>query len=103
MARLDDLDAAWLERSAAARANGATLKYVASVPAEGPIRVGVQEVADSLLGALQGENVVIMRTARPGEPAHHRRPRRGRRRHRRRHDRGYAGAVDVGGNATLRE
>jgi len=66
MARLDDLDAAWLERSGAARANGATLKYVASVPAEGPIKVGVQEVAtDSLLGALQGpENVVIMRTAR---------------------------------------
>jgi homoserine dehydrogenase len=63
---LDDQDAAWLERSAAARANGATLKYVASVPAEGPIKVGVQEVStDSLLGALQGpENVVIMRTAR---------------------------------------
>ena len=66
MDRLDDLDAAWLERSAAARANGATLKYVASVPADGPIRVGVQEVpTSSLLGALQGpENVVIMRTAR---------------------------------------
>src|SRR5215216_7716008 len=43
--RLDGLDAAWLERSGAARANGATLKYVASVPAEGPIKVGVQEVS----------------------------------------------------------
>ncbi len=66
MDRLDDLDAAWLERSAAARAHGATLKYVASVSAEGPIKVGVQEVSTaSLLGALQGpENVVIMRSAR---------------------------------------
>lgn len=66
MDRLDDLDAAWLERSRAARDQGATLKYVAAVPAAGPIRVGVQEVPTaSLLGALQGpENVVIMRTAR---------------------------------------
>lgn len=66
MDRLDDLDAAWQARSAAAHANGATLKYVASVPAEGPITVGVQEVPiASLLGALQGpENVVVMRTAR---------------------------------------
>ena len=48
------------------RASGATLKYVATVPAEGPIAVGVREVpTSSLLGALQGpENVVVIRTAR---------------------------------------
>ena len=53
-------------RVEAARAAGATLKYVATVPAVGPIAVGVREVsASSLLGALQGpENVVVIRTAR---------------------------------------
>lgn len=64
--RLEELDAAWMRRAEAARTNSATLKYVATVPADGPIAVGVREVPlSSLLGALQGpENVIVMRTAR---------------------------------------
>ena len=64
--RVDELDAEWARRADAARAAGATLKYVATVPAEGPIAVGVREVStSSLLGALQGpENIVVIRTAR---------------------------------------
>jgi homoserine dehydrogenase len=64
--RVGELDAEWVRRAEAARAAGATLKYVATVPAAGPIAVGVREVStDSLLGALQGpENVVVIRTAR---------------------------------------
>jgi homoserine dehydrogenase len=64
--RVGELDAEWTQRAEAARASGATLKYVATVPATGPIAVGVREVsASSLLGALQGpENVVVIRTAR---------------------------------------
>ncbi len=64
--RLEELDAAWVRRSEAAREAGATLKYVATVPADGPIAVGVREVpVDSLLGALQGpENIVVLRTRR---------------------------------------
>src|SRR5215212_1348407 len=64
--RLDELDAEWARRADAAQAAGATLKYVATVPAAGPIAVGVREVSSSsLLGALQGpENVVVIRTAR---------------------------------------
>jgi homoserine dehydrogenase len=66
MDRVGELDAEWARRAEAARAAGATLKYVATVPAVGPIAVGVREVStDSLLGALQGpENVVVIRTAR---------------------------------------
>ncbi len=66
MDRVDELDAEWARRAEAARAAGATLKYVATIPAAGPIAVGVREVSiDSLLGALQGpENVVVIRTAR---------------------------------------
>jgi homoserine dehydrogenase len=66
MDRVGELDAEWARRAEAARAAGATLKYVATVPAAGPIAVGVREVStDSLLGALQGpENVVVIRTAR---------------------------------------
>jgi homoserine dehydrogenase len=66
MDRVGELDAEWARRAEAARAAGATLKYIATVPATGPIGVGVREVpADSLLGALQGpENVVVIRTAR---------------------------------------
>jgi homoserine dehydrogenase len=66
MDRLGELDVEWARRAEAARADGATLKYVATVPAEGPIAVGVREVStSSLLGALQGpENVVVIRTAR---------------------------------------
>lgn len=64
--RLEELDAAWVRRAEAARAAGATLKYVATVPADGPISVGVREAPlSSLLGALQGpENVVVIRTMR---------------------------------------
>src|SRR5215210_274931 len=66
MDRVGELDAEWAQRTEAARAAGATLKYVATVPAAGPIAVGVREVStNSLLGALQGpENVVVIRTAR---------------------------------------
>jgi homoserine dehydrogenase len=66
MDRVSELDAEWARRAEAARAAGATLKYVATVPAAGPIAVGVSEVStSSLLGALQGpENVVVIRTAR---------------------------------------
>jgi homoserine dehydrogenase len=64
--RVSELDAEWSRRADAARGAGATLKYVATVPADGPIAVGVREVPlTSLLGALQGpENVIVMRTAR---------------------------------------
>jgi homoserine dehydrogenase len=66
MDRVGEFDAEWARRAEAAGASGATLKYVATVPAEGPIAVGVREVpTSSLLGALQGpENVVVIRTAR---------------------------------------
>jgi homoserine dehydrogenase len=64
--RLEELDAAWARRAEAARAAGATLKYTATIPAAGPIAVGVREVpTSSLLGALQGpENVVVIRSTR---------------------------------------
>ncbi len=64
--RVSELDAEWTRRADTARASGGTLKYVATVPADGPIAVGVREVPlTSLLGALQGpENVIVMRTAR---------------------------------------
>lgn len=64
--RVSELDAEWTRRAEAARANNATLKYVATVPSDGPIAVGVREVSSSsLLGALQGpENVIVIRTAR---------------------------------------
>ena len=64
--RLEAFDEMWTRRAEAARASGATLKYVATIPADGPIAVGVREVpASSLLGALQGpENVVVIRTTR---------------------------------------
>jgi len=66
LARVSELDDEWSRRAETARAAGATLKYVATVPADGPIAVGVREVpASSLLGALQGpENIVVMRTTR---------------------------------------
>ena len=63
---VDTLDETWSHRANTARANGATLKYVATVPADGPIAVGVREVpTSSLLGSLQGpENVIVIRTKR---------------------------------------
>jgi homoserine dehydrogenase len=64
--RLEELDVTWVRRVETAMATDAMLKYVATVPMEGPISVGVREVPrSSLLGALQGpENVVVLRTAR---------------------------------------
>lgn len=64
--RISDLDASMAERAKAATAAGKALKYIATVPATGPIKVGVQGVpTSSVLGALQGpENIVSMRTRR---------------------------------------
>jgi homoserine dehydrogenase len=66
LARVGDADAAFAERAAAARAAGRALKYVATVPADGPIAVGLRDVPTSgVLGALQGpENIVSFRTER---------------------------------------
>lgn len=66
LARAADLDDAIEARAAAAARQGAALKYVATVPAAGPISVGLRETPKSgVLGALQGpENIVSFRTAR---------------------------------------
>jgi homoserine dehydrogenase len=69
--RLGEMDVVWRQRAKTALAEGKTLKYVAIVPAEGQITVGVREVpASSLLGSLQGpENVIVIRTRRyPDNP-----------------------------------
>jgi homoserine dehydrogenase len=49
-----------------AREMGETLKYVATIPADGPIQVGIRSIPTStVLGALQGpENIVSFRTKR---------------------------------------
>ncbi len=67
--RVAELDASLAERAATAKANGASLKYVATVRPEGALAVGVREVPGSgVLGALQGpENVVSIRTRRYDE------------------------------------
>jgi len=59
-------DQAMSDRQQAALANGQTLKYVATIPAAGPIKVGVQPVSTStVIGALQGpENIISIRTRR---------------------------------------
>lgn len=64
--RVGGLDAAMAERAAAAKAEGGSLKYVATVTPEGPLAVGVRAIpATGVLGALQGpENVVSIRTRR---------------------------------------
>ena len=66
LARTNEADAAIAGRVAAAEANGNVLKYVATVPAAGPIAVGPREAPRTgVLGALQGpENVVAFRTRR---------------------------------------
>ena len=66
LARASEADAAIADRVAAANANGNALKYVATVPAAGPISVGPREAPRTgVLGALQGpENVVAFRTRR---------------------------------------
>jgi homoserine dehydrogenase len=64
--RVSELDAELTERAARARANGAALKYVATVTPDGPLAVGIREVpTTTVLGALQGpENVISIRTKR---------------------------------------
>ena len=54
------------DRQRSAAANGETLKYVATIPASGPIKVGVQPVSlSTVIGALQGpENIISIRTRR---------------------------------------
>ena len=67
--RISDLDAAMAERAQVATSAGEALKYIATVSASGPIKVGVQGVSTaSVLGALQGpENIVSIRTERYDE------------------------------------
>lgn len=64
--RIADYDAAMAERQQRAATAGGTLKYIASVPAEGPITVGIQVAATTtVLGAIQGpENIISIRTER---------------------------------------
>jgi homoserine dehydrogenase len=64
--RVGDHDAAMAERQGRAADNSATLKYVATIPAEGPITVGIEAVpTTTVLGALQGpENIISIRTER---------------------------------------
>jgi homoserine dehydrogenase/aspartokinase/homoserine dehydrogenase 1 len=64
--RIAEFDAPLASRQEEAAAEGKTLKYLARVPAEGPIVVGVEAVPRStVLGALQGpENIISIRTAR---------------------------------------
>ena len=66
MERVGDADTAFAERGAAATRAGLALKYVATVPVDGPIVVGVREIPTTgVLGALQGpENVISFRTRR---------------------------------------
>ena len=64
--RIADHDAAMAERQAEAAREGATLKYIARVPGEGAVAVGIEAVPTStVLGALQGpENIISIRTER---------------------------------------
>jgi homoserine dehydrogenase len=66
LAALDSQDVEIGVMGAEAAGAGAALKYVASVPAHGPIEVGLRYVPTStVLGALQGpENIVSVRTNR---------------------------------------
>lgn len=64
--RIADHDGPMAERHAAAEREGTALKYVATVPSDGPIRVGIEAVPrTTVLGALQGpENIISIRTRR---------------------------------------
>jgi len=66
LAGLDIQDAEIGQMGSEAAGVGASLKYIATVPAEGPIEVGLRYVpATTVLGALQGpENIVSVRTNR---------------------------------------
>jgi aspartokinase/homoserine dehydrogenase 1 len=65
IARLDDLDADWSRRAAAARAKGATLRYVATVT-KGRISVGLRTVdrASPFFGLKGTDNQVAFTTVR---------------------------------------
>jgi homoserine dehydrogenase len=65
VARLADLDADWAKRAAAAKAKGATLRYVASVSKD-KIAVGLQTVgrASPFFGLKGTDNQVAFTTAR---------------------------------------
>lgn len=64
LAALPAADAEFAERVARARRSGSALKYVATIPAEGGITVGLQEVpAQSQMGSLAGpDNIFVFRT-----------------------------------------
>ena len=66
LARIGEADADIAARAAAAKLEGKTLKYVATVRPDGPIRVGLEAVDTSrVLGALQGpENIISITTRR---------------------------------------
>ncbi len=68
LAALTQLDAGFAERQAAARANAATLRYVATITAQGAA-VGLRAVPlDSPLGSLRGpDNMVTWTTTRYSE------------------------------------
>lgn len=66
LARLDEQDSEISALGRDAEGAGTALKYVATVPADGQIQVGLRQVPQStVLGALQGpENIVSVRTNR---------------------------------------
>ena len=66
MEQIADHNAPVAARQHEAANSASTLKYVATVPAIGPIKVGIEPVSTStVLGALQGpENIVSIRTTR---------------------------------------
>ncbi|MEZ4665971.1 MAG: hypothetical protein R2835_04915 [Thermomicrobiales bacterium] len=66
MVGISRVDKEIAERAAAARANGARLKYVATVAAGEPISVGMREIPlDTVLGSLTGpENIITIRSKR---------------------------------------
>ena len=65
MAKLPDIDASWTRRAAAAKAKGATLRYVASVGKD-RISVGLQTVSrvSPFFGLKGTDNQVAFTTAR---------------------------------------
>ena len=64
--RVGELDATIAEREQTAQANDGSLKYVATMGADGPVSVGARAIpASGVLGTLQGpENVISFRTRR---------------------------------------
>lgn len=64
LAALPEADAAFAEKVERARRSGSSLKYVAAIPAEGEITVGLQEApVGSQMGSLTGpDNIFVFRT-----------------------------------------